>query len=207
MGNAFAENPDASSSTTKSQILPVPNATTPYWRTELHAIDEHRSTPDLPSSCDIAIIGAGMSGVATAYHLVQAASEGNKQIPSIVILEARQVCSGATGRNGGHSKIKVTTATCMELLRSAPIEMLEEVWEHVREQPYALKKVVEVEGLECEFELRRTIDAVLREEDAKEKKRQFLECLEKGYRWTWDTSMVEARYAEQVSITDITVFV
>lgn len=94
----------------------------------------------------------------------------------------------------------------MEQLRSAPIEMLKEVWEHVREQPYALKKVVEAEGLECEFELRRTIDAILREEDAEEKKREFLECVEKGFGWTRDTSMVEERYAEQVSADTVTIF-
>lgn len=79
------------------QILPVPNATTPYWRTQLHWIDEHRSTEELPVECDVVIIGAGMSGVATAYHLCDQAGSTK---PSIVMLEARQVCSGATGRNG-----------------------------------------------------------------------------------------------------------
>ena len=83
---------------TKAQILPVENATLPYWRTQLHPLDEYRSTEELPSECDIAIIGAGMSGVATAYHLTKGFENG--QYPSIVLLEARQVCSGATGRNG-----------------------------------------------------------------------------------------------------------
>lgn len=77
-------------------IFPVPNATTPYWRSELHEIDSIRSTEDLPESCDVLIIGAGLSGVTTAYHLL----DENPSPPSIVILEARQVCSGATGRNG-----------------------------------------------------------------------------------------------------------
>lgn len=81
-----------------SNIYPVPNATTPYWRTELHANDEYRSTEDLPSECDVAIIGGGMSGVTTAYHILNACK--HKTAPSIVLLEARQVCSGATGRNG-----------------------------------------------------------------------------------------------------------
>lgn len=83
---------------TNEQCIPVPNATTPYWRTELHSIDEYRSTDDLPSNCDIAIIGAGLAGVATAYHLSKSGSH------SIVLLEARQVCSGATGRNGVRSR-------------------------------------------------------------------------------------------------------
>jgi len=84
----------------KPQILPVNNATTPYWRTDLHAIDSLRSTEQLPSVCDIAIIGAGMAGVCTAYHLVQQSQQRGDEVPSIVLLDARRVCEGATGRNG-----------------------------------------------------------------------------------------------------------
>jgi myosin-crossreactive antigen len=82
--------------TADAKPFPVANATVPYWRTELHEIDSHRSTEDLPADCDIVIIGAGLAGVSTAYFLL----DGNPSPPSIVLLEAREVCSGATGRNG-----------------------------------------------------------------------------------------------------------
>lgn len=81
----------------QKHMLPVDNATIPYWRTEPHALDEHRTTKTLPTGCDIAIVGAGMTGIATAYHISKL--EGDNS-PSVVILEARQLCSGATGRNG-----------------------------------------------------------------------------------------------------------
>jgi myosin-crossreactive antigen len=98
MGDAISSN-DATSSTTRQRIFPIPTYTIPYWRTQLHAIDSHRSSETLPTECDIAIIGAGMAGVTTAYHLCkQMKLQGNE--PSIVMLEAREVCSGATGRNG-----------------------------------------------------------------------------------------------------------
>lgn len=87
-----------------TKILPVDNTTTPYWRTQLHPLDEHRSTEELPSECDIAIIGAGMSGVSTAYHL--AIAMGSEKLRSIILLEARQLCSGATGRNGVRQAIR-----------------------------------------------------------------------------------------------------
>lgn len=65
------------------------------------------SNPPLPSleiesgiNADFLIIGAGLSGSALAYFLSRkgGAAEGKR----IVILEAKDVASGATGRNGGH---------------------------------------------------------------------------------------------------------
>jgi NADPH-dependent 2,4-dienoyl-CoA reductase/sulfur reductase-like enzyme len=44
--------------------------------------------------CDIAIIGAGFTGISAAYHLAQ------KGVRS-VLLDAEQPLFGATGRNGG----------------------------------------------------------------------------------------------------------
>jgi hypothetical protein len=81
------------------KIYPVENATVPYWRSELHEIDSYRSTEELPEECDVVIIGAGLSGVSTAYWLL----DDNPKPPSILLLEARQICSGATGRNGNFS--------------------------------------------------------------------------------------------------------
>jgi glycine/D-amino acid oxidase-like deaminating enzyme len=46
------------------------------------------------------IIGAGYSGVSLAYHLYKQLSHADQPDPAITVLEARQICSGATGRNG-----------------------------------------------------------------------------------------------------------
>ena len=81
-----------------SDIFPVANSTLPYWRSELHEIDSHRSTEQLPPESDVLIVGAGISGVSTAYYLL----DNNPSPPSVVLLEAREVCSGATGRNGDY---------------------------------------------------------------------------------------------------------
>jgi hypothetical protein len=77
--------------------FPAPQSTTPFWRTQLDPIDEHRTTVSLPEACDVLIIGAGLSGASTAYHLVK---DVKSDPASVVVLDARQVCSGATGRNG-----------------------------------------------------------------------------------------------------------
>jgi ribulose 1,5-bisphosphate synthetase/thiazole synthase len=80
-------------------FLPVENPTLPFWLTERSPLDAHRSTPNLPDESEIVIIGAGYAGVSLAYHLLTSPSYSTKR-PSITILEARTVCSGATGRNG-----------------------------------------------------------------------------------------------------------
>ena len=89
----------SASTTAHAGCFPVKDSTTPYWRSQLHSLDQYRSTEDLPTNCDVAIIGSGMAGVSVAYHLTKDLKEG-EAFPSIVLLEARQVCSGATGRNG-----------------------------------------------------------------------------------------------------------
>lgn len=80
--------------------FPVPNSITPFWRSEPDSLDNHRSTNTLPETSDVVIVGAGYAGASTAYHLLEQADPASK--PSIVILEARQACSGATGRNGAY---------------------------------------------------------------------------------------------------------
>ena len=75
---------------------PKPDSILPFWRTEPHELDNYRSSEDLPTECDLVIVGAGYAGTATAYHLY----DDNPSPPSIVLLEARQACSGATARNG-----------------------------------------------------------------------------------------------------------
>ena len=85
--------------------IPVPNGTTSFWRTEPHFLDSHRSTESLPPECDIVVVGAGYAGASVVHHILDQINPGLKP-PSIVILEARQACSGATGRNG---KIGIVT--------------------------------------------------------------------------------------------------
>lgn len=80
--------------------LPVPNSIQSFWRTELHPLDSHRSTPTLPEKVDVAVVGAGYAGASVVYHILKTCKDKGVSPPSIVILEAREACSGATGRNG-----------------------------------------------------------------------------------------------------------
>ncbi|KIR71019.1 hypothetical protein I310_05433 [Cryptococcus deuterogattii CA1014] len=60
----------------------------------------HRTTEELPKEAEVVIIGSGISGSLCALSLLQSPHPPK----SVVILEARELCSGATGRNAGHCK-------------------------------------------------------------------------------------------------------
>lgn len=81
---------------------PVQNPSISYWQIPPHPDVADRQSPKLPSSADIVIIGSGMSGTSIAWHLLSDNNSTSKTPPRIAMLEARQACSGATGRNGGH---------------------------------------------------------------------------------------------------------
>jgi gamma-glutamylputrescine oxidase len=68
---------------------------TSLWQTELSA----QSSPAAPPlegghETDVAIVGAGITGAATALWLARAGVE-------VVVLEGRHIAAGASGRNGG----------------------------------------------------------------------------------------------------------
>ncbi|KAJ7088376.1 hypothetical protein B0H15DRAFT_1022408 [Mycena belliarum] len=77
--------------------LPVPNPSQSYWCFPPSPLDTRADQP-LPSKADVVIIGSGITGTAVARTLLA----GARTPLRVVMLEARDVCSGATGRNGGH---------------------------------------------------------------------------------------------------------
>ncbi|KAK4145572.1 FAD dependent oxidoreductase [Dichotomopilus funicola] len=97
-------------------LPPSAHPTTSTWQDPPDAsLANHRSTPDLPAEVDTIIIGSGITGAAVAWGLLQGESpldqagqagqdKGDGKAIGILMLEAREACSGATGRNGGHTK-------------------------------------------------------------------------------------------------------
>ncbi|KAF9814801.1 hypothetical protein IEO21_04909 [Rhodonia placenta] len=76
--------------------IPVPNPTLPFWTVPPSLISSEGAP--LPEHADIIVIGSGITGTSVVYNLLER-SHGVK----VVMLEARDVCSGATARNGGHA--------------------------------------------------------------------------------------------------------
>ena len=53
------------------------------------------SQKDRPQTCDVAIIGGGLTGITAALHLAENGYD-------VALLEAETIGSGGSGRNGGH---------------------------------------------------------------------------------------------------------
>ncbi len=98
------------------RIGPRANPTSSWWLERLPAGAAPRPAPRPPSSADVVVIGAGMTGCAIAFHLRELRPE-----LECVVLDARGVAGGATGRNGGHLWANPTEAferrTVKDLLR------------------------------------------------------------------------------------------
>ncbi|KAI9763595.1 MAG: hypothetical protein M1840_000389 [Geoglossum simile] len=83
--------------------LPVPNPTASFWQEEPLCPGLVNTESDgLPEAVDIVIIGSGITGASIAHSILKECGSTHR----VVMLEARQVCSGATGRNGGHIKAR-----------------------------------------------------------------------------------------------------
>ena len=156
--------------------LPSPSSTTSFWRANLYKLDNHRSSPDLPLKTDILIIGTGFSGVACAYYLTK---DSPSPAPSITFLEARELCSGATGRNGGHVKPD-TYYNIPKYTKLFGTEAAASIAKYESSQVYAVKDLVEKEGIDCDFHLTRATDVFLESQAAKDAEAAFRQLQHEG---------------------------
>ncbi|KAH9904703.1 FAD dependent oxidoreductase [Xylariomycetidae sp. FL2044] len=156
--------------TTNLQLLfPVPNPTVPYWRTQPHALDSHRSTPDLPERQDVVVIGAGFAGAALAYYLMRDPAYARKRV---TVLEAREACSGATGRNGGHLRPDVFAGIAAHR-QTHGMAAANEIGRFELTNAEAFADLVESEGIDCDLKKVTSFDAYADPEWAAQAKQAF----------------------------------
>ncbi|KAF9562908.1 FAD dependent oxidoreductase [Agrocybe pediades] len=112
----------------QSPGIPQLNASIPYWTIPNSPIAHEGSNSELPLEVDIVILGSGITGASVAKALLEYTSSTDGRPPRIAMLEARDACSGATGRNGGHAspiiyneyavlKKEYGAATAIQILR------------------------------------------------------------------------------------------
>jgi hypothetical protein len=80
--------------------LPFPSACLSLWHRGTRSFPHLNANrlADVPKAIKYLIIGSGISGSLTAWKLIEGGAKGEE----ILILEAREAVSGASGRNAGH---------------------------------------------------------------------------------------------------------
>lgn len=132
-----------------------------------------------PPTADIVIIGSGISGVAIARTVLRELRRKGEDLTAagggrrVVVLEARELCSGATGRNGGHIKASAHEAFHGMVQRGVDPSRAGKLCAFMLSHVDVLMGLVLADRLEAVSECRRveTVDfAVDEETDARMKK-------------------------------------
>ncbi|KAJ5113135.1 hypothetical protein N7456_001669 [Penicillium angulare] len=179
-----------------SKHIPVPNSTLPFWRTDPHPLDNYRSTETLPEKSDVVIIGAGYAGASVAHHILRNVKNGAKA-PSITILEARQACSGATARNGGHMKPDIYNFIAT-LAEDYGVDAAAEVAAFEAKHVHVMKDFVEAEKINCDYTVTKAVDVQLTESHFKKLKDGYHRLVAGGSKAT-DAQIIESEEAETFS--------
>ncbi|MFY1667997.1 NAD(P)/FAD-dependent oxidoreductase [Pseudomonas sp. Pseu.R1] len=131
---------------------------------------------------DVAIIGAGYTGLWTAYYLKQHAPNLN-----VVIVEAQTAGFGASGRNGGW--VMGNLLGDERLLAGLAADARRASYELLFDIPDEVKRVIDREGIDCDYRKGGALYCAARYPEQERGLREYLEKLykqgltEADYRW------------------------
>lgn len=118
-------------------------ATAPLWSQD--AAPPEDQAAGLPARADLVIVGAGFTGLWTAYHYLTLRPDAQ-----VVILEAEHVGFGASGRNGGWaSALYPVAASALARRYGAPAARA--MGAHLRASVDAIGEICRVEGIDCDY--------------------------------------------------------
>jgi glycine/D-amino acid oxidase-like deaminating enzyme len=119
----------------------------PYWWEAWRPNAD--GSADLPARADVAIVGAGYGGLATALELRRAGTD-------VVVIEANEFGSGASSRNGGAVSGGINLGKGLSGRRSADQEELAREAAAMRRDAadslLLLEEIIAREGIECHYE-------------------------------------------------------
>ena len=152
------------------------------WMDQLEEDLSPRPSLEQDLDVDVAIIGAGYTGLWTAYYLKRHAPELN-----IAIVEAQTAGFGASGRNGGWLMGNLLGED--RLLAALSPERRRESFDLLHAIPDEVKSVIDREGIDCDYRKGGALYCAARYPEQESSLRRYLADLyaqglnESDYRW------------------------
>ncbi len=139
------------------------------------------------SKADIVIVGGGLTGLASAYHLI-------KRYPNkrIILLEAARCGYGASGRNGGFLQ-DFDNALIMEIYEKEGANAARQYLEVDRQGPILMRSLIKEHGIDCDLEECGLIELAFSEKDM----RKLIK-----YQGNWKNLGIDSRIMDQKEIKE-----
>src|SRR6185369_1272507 len=113
------------------------------WQSEI-PVYKTQNDPDIQTIYDVAIIGGGITGISTAFHLQ---TEGKK----CIVIEANNLCFGTPGGTTAHLNTLLDTPYT-RIIKNFGKEDAQLVARATREAIALIKTNIEQHKIDCEFE-------------------------------------------------------
>ncbi|KAH6875332.1 FAD dependent oxidoreductase-domain-containing protein [Alternaria rosae] len=147
-----------------------------YWLQQVRCdpLLNHRTTEELPQEADTVIVGSGITGTLVAKHHLETFPE-----KKVVVLEAREFCSDATGHNAGHYKPDQWRGY-EKHAKAYGNEQAVKILENEQATWKALVAYVKENNVDCDLWVGETLDVPLDDGVAKVAKETFKRYAEAG---------------------------
>ena len=114
----------------------------PYWLDSGPEMPSYSGRP-VPERADVAVIGAGITGLSTALHLAKKGAQ-------VIVLEKETIGWGASSRNGGQCNPGLTISPEMAIRRFGLAEARRQYQVSLDAVDY-VETLVQAESIDCEF--------------------------------------------------------
>ena len=126
--------------------LPREHSTTSLWQLLRHPQVGSIQSAALPEQVDHIVIGSGIAGLGAVRTLLESPEAGRQ---TVTVLEARNLCSGATGRNGGQLT-RVPPTLFHILSESFGTEQAKKIFKYTVDGLQEMKQLATAHGSETE---------------------------------------------------------
>lgn len=159
--------------------LPHPRPGLSVWHRTTRAfpyLDSNSTSSPVPSASGYVIIGSGIAGALTAFSLI---TEQGVPANEVLILEAREAVSGASGKNAGHVRPDAFRGFSMYAALHGP----EQAQKIIDDEKLVLERVatfVQANDVACDFHHTTTFDVCMTSDFAALEARSYQEYEKAG---------------------------